>query len=110
MRRIFIISHHPLFGHGLQSLLNKQRNIEIVGQATTVDPVSDEITLLQPDVIIFDDDEPAQISTLILLYQILKEHAGIKIVGLSLQNNRFWVYEATHGVAYDVTDLLEVIF
>jgi DNA-binding NarL/FixJ family response regulator len=110
MKRIFIISNYPLFGRGLQNLLNQQNNIEVVGQETCIERVNDQIKMLHPDIVIFDSDEPMQASTPGLLYRIMKEHSGIKIVGLSLQDNKFRVYGAVHGVVHEVADFLKIIF
>lgn len=110
MKRIFIISSYAMFGRGLNNLLNQESNIEIVGQETGIEQASDQITTLQPDVVIFDSDDPARASTPVLLYRILKEHGGIQVIGLSLQNNKFRVYGVREGIVHEVADLLKAIF
>lgn len=98
-----------MFGRGLESLLGQERNIEIVGQQADVEQAIAQIKQLQPDVVILDSDDPSHSLTPVLLYRILKQHSGVKVVGLSLQNNRFYVYGAMQGVVNDVADLLKAI-
>jgi DNA-binding NarL/FixJ family response regulator len=108
MARIFIISSQLMFGRGLESLLRQEIGADIVGQETDVEQAVDRIKELQPDVVIVDSDGPAYDSTLALMH-ILRANPGIKVIGLSLQNNNLYTYRAKQWVARGVEDLEKAI-
>jgi DNA-binding NarL/FixJ family response regulator len=58
MRRIFILSSHPLFGQGVESLLRQEAGLIIVGQETDADKALERIKEIRPDVVILDCAEP----------------------------------------------------
>jgi len=37
MKHVFVLSSHPLFGQGVESLLRQEKGLEIVGRETDVD-------------------------------------------------------------------------
>lgn len=111
MKRIFIISGYAMFGRGLESLLKQEDSeLEIVGQESDVERAIEQIKELKPDTVILDSDDPPYDSMPAVLRRILKDNLGIRIIGLSLQNNRLYVYVATQWVVNSVGDLLNAIF
>jgi DNA-binding NarL/FixJ family response regulator len=58
MMCVLIVSSHPLFGQGVESLLRQEAGVEIVGRETDVDYAIERIKELQPDVIILGNDDP----------------------------------------------------
>jgi DNA-binding NarL/FixJ family response regulator len=52
--RIFVLDDHELVRTGLQTLLECEEDMEVVGQAATAQQGLEEITALQPDVAILD--------------------------------------------------------
>ena len=52
--RIYIISNHLMFGHGLKSLLGQKENLVIVGQEAQIDHAIKQIAELEPDVVLLD--------------------------------------------------------
>jgi len=109
-KQVFIVSNHAMFGKGLDSLLGQKEHIDIVGQENNLDRALDQVTQLQPDVLILDSDDPPYESLPAVLYRILKDDLDIKVIGLSLQDNRLYIYMATHWVVTDVDDLISAIF
>lgn len=108
-KRIFIVSKYALFSRGLESLLKQEHDLEIVGQESDVARAVDQIKKLQPDVIILDSDEPILDFESEVLRCVLDGNLDTKIVGLSLQNNKIYVYSASQWVVRGVTDLTEAI-
>jgi len=108
MRRVFILSNHPLFGQGVESLLRQEARLEIVGQETDVDKAVERIKELQPNVVILDCAEPACDPTLAVM-RILREGLETKVIGLNLQDNTMYIYHGEQRVVKEVKDLMEAI-
>lgn len=57
--RVLIADDHPLFRHGLSTLLSAAPDFEVVGEATTGEEVMTLAATLQPDVILMDIQMPS---------------------------------------------------
>lgn len=102
--RVFVISAHLMFSRGIESLLFQETDIKLVGHALNVKEAIEEITTLQPDVIIMDSDSVgAEIEF------ILNLKPDISIINLNLKNNNLYIYRASQRVTRDVSDLLQAI-
>jgi DNA-binding NarL/FixJ family response regulator len=108
MRRVFILSCHPLFGQGVESLLRREAGLEIVGQETDLDQAVERIKEIRPDVVILDCAEPARDPTPAVM-RILREGLGTKVIGLNLQNNTLYIYRGEQRLVKEVKDLIEAI-
>ena len=108
IKRVFILSSHPLFGQGVESLLRREAGLEIVGRETDVDKAVERIKELQPDVVILDSADPACDPTPAVM-RILKEGLGTKVIGLNLQDNTLCIYRGEQRVVKEVKDLMEAI-
>jgi len=56
--RVLIADDHPLFRHGLSTLLNASPDVEVVGEATSGEEVVTMAAKLQPDVVLMDIHMP----------------------------------------------------
>src|SRR5438067_10768781 len=56
--RVLIADDHPLFRHGLSTLLNASPDFEVVGEATSGEEVVTTAAKLQPDVVLMDIHMP----------------------------------------------------
>jgi DNA-binding NarL/FixJ family response regulator len=108
MRRIFILSSHPLFSQGVENLLRRESRLEVVGREVDVDKAMERIKELQPDVVILDGGDPAYNLTIEVMH-ILREGAGTKVIGLNLQDNKMFIYRGEQRVVKEVADLVEAI-
>jgi len=104
--RVFIVASHPLFAQGVESLLDGQSGLAVVGMGAAELDVVDTIRRLRPDVVVLDADSDAQNA---LLPVLLRENLGVKLVGLTLENNRIDVYYQHQIIGTDVRDLVEAV-
>ena len=104
MKRVFILSSHPLFSQGVESLLRQEPGVDIVGRETDVDKAIERIKELQPDVVILDNGDPTP-----EVMCILREGVGTKVIGLNLQDNTICIYRGEQRVVKEVEDLVEAI-
>ena len=108
MARVFIISSHLMFGHGLESLLRRETTLDVVGQEVDEPKAIERIKELRPNVVILDSSGPPFEPTPTVI-RILQESPGTHVIGLSLQNNTLHLYQATQRVVTSLEDLTEVI-
>ena len=108
MKRVFILSNHPLFGQGVESLLRQETGLEIVGREADVDKAMERIKELQPDGVILTNDQPATHPAPAVM-RILREGVGTKVIGLDLRDNTLCVYRGEQRVVTEVKDLMEAI-
>ena len=108
MKRVLIISSHPLFGRGVESLLCRETGLDIVGWETDIDKAVERIKELQPDVVILDNADPACDPTPAVM-RILREGVGTKVIGLNLQDNIMCIYRGEQRVVKSIEDLIEAI-
>lgn len=56
--RVFLADDHAIFRAGVASLLNAQPDIEVVGEAGSVDELLDKVPHVKPDVVLLDLSMP----------------------------------------------------
>jgi DNA-binding NarL/FixJ family response regulator len=108
VRRVFILSCHPLFGQGVEILLRQEPGLEIVGREADVDQAVEHIHELRPDVVIFDNNDP-EVDFRPVVMRILRKGLGTKIIGLNLRDNTLCIYRGEQRVLKEVKDLVEAI-
>lgn len=108
MTRVFILSQHPMFGRGLESLLHREAGLELVGQETDEEQAIEQIRALKPQVVIWDSNG-TQDGTMPTIIRILRENPGIRVIGLSLHNNNLYVYQVTQQIASGLEELVKAI-
>jgi len=108
IKRVFILSSHPLFGQGVESLLRRETGVDIAGRETDVDTAIERIKELRPDVVILDSADPACDPTPAVM-RILKEGLGTKVIGLNLQDNTLCIYRGEQRVVKSIEDLVQAI-
>ena len=106
--RVLILSSHPLFGQGVESLLRQQPGMDIIGRETDSDSAIRRTKELQPDVVILDSGDPACTLTPEVM-RILREGVGTKVIGLNLQDNTICIYRGEQRVVKEVKDLVKAI-
>jgi DNA-binding NarL/FixJ family response regulator len=88
--RILIADDHGIMREGLRSLIEKQDDMEVVGEAVDGRMVVELARELSPDVIIVDITMP-NLSGVDAARQILKENRDARIIALSMHSNKLFV-------------------
>ena len=104
--RVFILTSQSLFAQGVQSLLSGQPGIQVVGVATISPAVFAQVRAAAPDVVIIEATGEEQG---LLVAQVLDSIPGVKVIGLSLDDNRIHIYYQQMKQGRRVEDLLEAI-
>ena len=104
--RVFILWTHPLFSETVGRLLGGAE-VEIIGGSS--DPVAglEEITRLQPDVVIAEEDPSGARSETI---EVLRAGpAEMLILGMNLTDNGLQVYRREQRTVVHPEDLLQIL-
>jgi DNA-binding NarL/FixJ family response regulator len=97
-----------MFSHGLRSLLTCQAEVEIIGEESNIDQAILQMEALGPDVIIISDSGRMDDFALEEM-RLLKTKPGIKVIGLSLQNNDLFIYHSARVEVTGEKDLITAI-
>ena len=108
MKRVFVLSQRSLFHKGIESLLSKGTEFEIVGQEAEPEKAVECILSQNPDVIILnlDDPEPSLSSPVLC---VLREKLATRIVGLSLKENKIHIFQGKNKQIHNIDDLFQAI-
>ena len=108
MKRVFILSRHTLFLDGIIALLSQEAGFDVVGQDTELSSAIESIRSTHPDAVIIncDDPEPDLSQALVSL---LQNKLGVRIIGLSLDDNKISIYRGEDKQVKQVEDLLKAI-
>lgn len=108
MKRVFVLSRHTLFCDGIVALLSQETGFDVVGQETELSSAVDLIKSLRPDVVIINCDDPEpDLSQAVV--SLLQNSLGVRIIGLSLEDNKISIYRGEYKQVRQVEDLLQAI-
>jgi DNA-binding NarL/FixJ family response regulator len=88
--RILIADDHGIMREGLRALIEKQPDMEVVGEAKDGQMVVELARELSPDVIIVDITMP-NLNGVDAARQILEENVDARIIALSMHSNKLFV-------------------
>ena len=88
--RILIVDDHQIVREGLISLINKQPDMEVVGEAEDGRSAVKLVNKLKPDVVVMDISMP-DLNGIEATKQILSEDPDVKVVGLSIHSDRRFI-------------------
>jgi two-component system response regulator NreC len=91
--KVVLVDDHAVVRSGLRLLLDKQEDVEVVGEAGNAKDAVFRARALKPDVILLDMVMPGE-SGLEVLPKLLKESTGTKVLILSMQDDPSYVREA----------------
>ncbi|MFZ3080267.1 MAG: hypothetical protein WA109_11320 [Bellilinea sp.] len=106
VRRVFVIWTHPLF-HETARLLLKHPDVIWVGAAQDISIVHEEILKLQPDTILFERTVAGFPADLIEIIQA--ETWDVRMIGLSLEDNKINLFQREHQTVVEAGDLLQFV-
>ncbi len=88
--KIIIADDHGIVRQGLRSLLEKQPDMEIAGEAEDGRKAIELVRELKPDIVIMDITMP-NLNGVGATGQIVHEFPGIKVIALSMHSNTMYV-------------------
>lgn len=90
--RILLVDDHAITREGLRSLIEKQPDMEVVGEAEDGRKAVEMVRELLPDIIITDLTMP-NLNGVDATRQIVREFPNIKVIALSIHSNRAFVVD-----------------
>ena len=88
--KVFIADDHGIVREGLHSLLGKQTDMEIVGEAEDGRKTLELVLELKPDVVVMDISMP-NLNGVDATRQIVRENPKIKVIALSMHSSSMFV-------------------
>jgi DNA-binding NarL/FixJ family response regulator len=85
--RIFLAEDHSIVREGLKLFINKQQDMEVIGEASTGETAYQLAIQLHPDIVLMDISMP-DMSGALVTRQLLKHSPDIKVLALSIHENR----------------------
>jgi DNA-binding NarL/FixJ family response regulator len=89
-KRILLVEDHAIVREGLRSLLEKQPDMEVVGEAEDGRKALELVKELSPEIVIMDITMPNLNGVEATCY-ITREFAEIRVIALSIHSNRRYV-------------------
>ena len=99
MIKVFLADDHQMFRQGLNSMLTKTGEIEIIGEAADGILALKELESIQPDVAILDISMPG-LNGIELCKRIRKQQAKVKVLILTMQADPYFTTEALEAGAH----------
>src|SRR5437764_3900598 len=97
--KILVADDHPVVRKGLQSCLTRQDRLRLVGEASDGDEALRKIKELTPDVVLMDITMP-RMNGLAVTEQVRKECPQVKVLVLSVHNNREYIFRIIQAGAH----------
>ncbi len=97
--KVLVADDHPVVRRGLQACLAKQDRLKVIGEATDGEEAIKKALELQPDVILMDISMP-RMSGLDATKKLRQEAPGVKILVLSVHNNRDYIFRIIQAGAH----------
>jgi len=90
--RVVLADDHKLFREALRSMLQRQPDIDVVGEAGDGIQALELVRALLPDVVVMDIRMP-RLGGIAALQQLLAAHAAVKVILLSVNSARVFAME-----------------
>jgi DNA-binding NarL/FixJ family response regulator len=90
MTNVLIADDHKMFVDGLKSLLEEEKEIRVVGEAKNGYEVLEICDQEKVDIVIMDINMP-EMDGIQASRELLKRHPSVKILGLSMYNDRDYI-------------------
>ena len=88
--KVLLVDDHALIREGLRSLLEKQPDVQVVGEAEDGRKAKELVAELSPDIVIMDVTMP-RLSGIEATRQITGEFPSVKVIALSIHSKRRFV-------------------
>ncbi|MCK4752270.1 MAG: response regulator transcription factor [Planctomycetes bacterium] len=90
--KIILVDDHKITRQGLHSLLDEQKNMEVIAEAEDGREAVCKVRELSPDVVVMDVSMPG-LNGMEATRQIVKEFPNIKVIALSMHSDMLYVSE-----------------
>jgi hypothetical protein len=108
LKKVFILTRNTMFGRGIESLIAQSGDLEICCPEQYTGTTLDCILEYHPDVLIVNCDEPTDdLSSAVAC--LLQKRLDVRIIGLSLKDNRICICQGEAKEVRQVDDLLRAI-
>ena len=96
--KVLITDDHPVVREGLSAMLNKEPDIQVVGEAENGTEAIDKAKELQPDVVLMDLRMP-EVDGVEAMRQIRAANPGIKFIVLTTYDNDEYIFKGIEAGA-----------
>jgi len=96
--RIFLIEDHTILRAGLQALLSKETDFEIVGETDNGRDAMHAITVLKPNIVITDISMPG-INGIEAIREIKRRHPEMRVLVLTIHKTDEYIHESLRAGA-----------
>jgi DNA-binding NarL/FixJ family response regulator len=90
---ILLVDDHPIFREGLRNLIEKGSQVRVTGEACNGIEALRLVEELQPDLVLMDLNMPVM-NGIDATREITRKYPGMKVLALSMENDRVFVVEA----------------
>jgi DNA-binding NarL/FixJ family response regulator len=90
--RVLLVDDHAILREGVRTLLERQSNMQVVGEAANGHAAVQMAAELIPHVVVMDVTMP-ELNGIEATRRIVAERPGTKVIGLSMHSNRVFVSE-----------------
>ena len=87
MAKILLIDDHAILRAGLKLLINKQPNMQVVGEAESGEAAINIIPEIKPDIVIMDISMPGTLNGISATAEIKKQWHKIKVIILTMHDD-----------------------
>lgn len=90
--RVLLVDDHEIVRKGLTSMLTKEPDIEVVGEASNGREALEQVGLLNPDVVVMDIGME-ELNGIEATRQLIADHPTVRVVALSMHSEKRFISE-----------------